>query len=323
MLLVLTSSCATQREPKSSSGLQKMVNFELARFPGHAGVFVKHLKTGEEASFRADEIFNSASVIKLPVAALVLEKAARGELSLDQRISLKKEDMRGGTGILQFHDLGLQPTLRDIIFEMIITSDNTATDVAIERAGGVNAINTWIKANGYENSLHLTQTVGDCFTKFTDIFAAMETEAQDAEALQRAARATEQHEKKVTGDRDFWIGEITPRGIGRMLESAERRTLVSKEMSELLLKMLREQQSGACRLPHFLPWPAFIVAHKTGDWPPLLANDVGIIYTRSGPIVIAFCANSIHGNYGEAEDHIGRFAQKVVQYFDRTAGRGP
>src|SRR5882724_10691266 len=69
LLLVLASSCATQREAKSSSGLQKLLNSELARFPGHAGVYVKHLKTGEEAGFRADEIFNPASVIKLTVAA--------------------------------------------------------------------------------------------------------------------------------------------------------------------------------------------------------------------------------------------------------------
>jgi hypothetical protein len=69
--------------------------------------------------------------------------------------------------------------------------------------------------------------------------------------------------------------------------------------------------------PHYLGWPEYRVAHKTGDWPPVLANDVGIVYTRSGPIVIAFCANAIRGNYGEAEDHIGRFARKVVEYYER------
>jgi hypothetical protein len=65
LVLVLTSSCATQRDS------------ELAGFPGHAGVYVRHLKTGEEAVFRADEIFNSASMIKLPVAALAFEKVSR------------------------------------------------------------------------------------------------------------------------------------------------------------------------------------------------------------------------------------------------------
>jgi hypothetical protein len=58
------------------------------------------------------------------------------------------------------------------------------------------------------------------------------------------------------------------------------------------------------------------VAHKTGDFPPVLANDVGIIFARSGPIVVSFFANAITGPYGEAEDRIGRIAQLILAYFD-------
>lgn len=56
--------------------------------------------------------------------------------------------------------------------------------------------------------------------------------------------------------------------------------------------MRRAQQSGARWLPHFLN---AAVAHKTGDFPPVLANDVGVVFARSGPIVIAFFANAIEG----------------------------
>jgi hypothetical protein len=80
-----------------------------------------------------------------------------------------------------------------------------------------------------------------------------------------------------------------------------------------MIRMMRAQQSGARRLPHFVNVP---VAHKTGDFPPVLANDVGVVYARSGPIVIAFFTNAIEGPYGEAEDRIGRIAQLVVEYFD-------
>jgi len=59
------------------------------------------------------------------------------------------------------------------------------------------------------------------------------------------------------------------------------------------------------------------VAHKTGDFPPVLAHDVGIIYARSGPIVVSFLGNAITDPYGEAEDRIGRFAQQLVEYFDK------
>jgi hypothetical protein len=80
-----------------------------------------------------------------------------------------------------------------------------------------------------------------------------------------------------------------------------------------MIRMMRAQQSGARRLPHFVNVG---VAHKTGDFPPVLANDVGIIFARSGPIVVSFFANAIEGPYAEAEDRIGRVAQLIVGYFD-------
>ena len=67
------------------------------------------------------------------------------------------------------------------------------------------------------------------------------------------------------------------------------------------------------RLPHFLDVP---VGHKTGDFPPVLANDVGVIYARSGPVVIAFLTNAIREPYAETEDRMGRVAQSIVGYFD-------
>jgi len=81
-----------------------------------------------------------------------------------------------------------------------------------------------------------------------------------------------------------------------------------------MLRMMRAQQAGSRRLPHFISVP---IAHKTGDFPPVLANDVGIIYARSGPIVVSFLGNAITGNYGEAEDRIGRFAAQLVELFDK------
>jgi hypothetical protein len=114
---------------------------------------------------------------------------------------------------------------------------------------------------------------------------------------------------------------MTPRATGRMLEAMQRCTedtppptpLAERRSCTDMMRMMRAQQSGARRLPHFINAP---VAHKTGDVPPVLANDVGIIFARSGPIVVSFFANAIEGPYGDAEDRIGRIAQLIVSYFD-------
>jgi len=66
------------------------------------------------------------------------------------------------------------------------------------------------------------------------------------------------------------------------------------------------------------------IGHKTGD-SAVIANDVGLIYSRSGPIVVAFFANGITGPYAETEDRIGRVARLIVDYFDggRSAKQRP
>jgi beta-lactamase class A len=178
---------------------------------------------------------------------------------------------------------------------MVITSDNTATDLAIARVGGVGAVNDWIADRGFEGGMRLTQTTGELFAKYGALPAGAD------------------RNRRTTEDRAYWLGEMTPRSTGRLLQAIELGSLGSPASREEMLRMLRAQQAGARRLPHFV---GVAVAHKTGDFPPVLANDVGIVYARSGPIVVAVFTNAIVGPYGEAEDRIGRMAQLVVRYFD-------
>ena len=57
----------------------------------------------------------------------------------------------------------VQPTIRDVMMQMIITSDNTATDLAIAKVGGVAAVNTWLQANSFAPALKLNTTVFEVF----------------------------------------------------------------------------------------------------------------------------------------------------------------
>jgi beta-lactamase class A len=286
-----------------TSGLQHLLDAELARFPGRAGIWVKHLTTGDSAGVRADEAFNSASVIKIPILALAFEMADHGRLSLADRVTITAADRRGGSGVFRYHDPGLQPTIRDVLLQMVITSDNTATDLALGKVGGVDAVNAWLRTNGYADALHLNMTTGQLFSLYGQL-------PQDAN-----------RNEKTNTDRAYWLGTMTPRATGRILEAIQRcndgtatgTPFAAKTSCADMVRMLRTQQSGARRLPHFLNVP---VGHKTGDFPPVIANDVGIIYARSGPIVVAFFGSAIEGPYAEAEDRIGRIGQLIVEYFD-------
>jgi len=241
---------------QSPTPLQNLLTRASSEFPGKAGSWVKHLTTDETAGVRDGEIFNSASVIKIPVLVLAFQMADQGAINLDERITIRKEDIRGG----------------------------------------VARVNAWLKESGYAEGQRLVQTTGDLFAKYN------------------ALGPNDDRNPKTNADRSYWLGEITPRGVGLMLEAIEKKTIASKAACDDMLRMMRAQQAGARRLNHFITVP---VAHKTGDFPPVLANDVGIIDARSGPIVVSFLGNAITGNYGEAEDRIGRFAQQLLEYFDK------
>jgi beta-lactamase class A len=295
-IAVLALGLAAFSSAQQATPLQAILTSAAADFPGSAGIWVKHVTTGETAGVRDGEIFNSASVIKIPVLVLAFQMAERGEINLDERITIRKEDIRGGSGIFRYHDAGLQPTVRDVLLQMVITSDNTATDLAIAKVGGVAKVNAWLADKGYADQ-KLTQTTGDLFAKYN------------------ALKPTDDRNAKTNADKSYWLGEITPKGMGLMFEGIEKKTIASAASCDAMLRMLRGQQAGQRRLNHFIQ--ALVVAHKTGDFPPVLANDVGVIYARSGPIVVSFLGNAITGNYGEAEDQIGRVAQRIVEYFDK------
>ena len=171
---------------------------------------MKHLTTGETAGVRDGEMFNSASVIKIPVLVLAFQMADKGALNLDERITIRKEDIRGGSGIFRYHDAGLQPTFRDVLLQMVITSDNTATDLAIAKVGGVARVNAWLKEAGYADGQRLMQTTGDLFAKYN------------------ALAPNDDRNAKTNADRSYWLGEITPRGVGLMIEAIEKKTIASK-----------------------------------------------------------------------------------------------
>jgi beta-lactamase class A len=316
---------------------------ELDRFPARTSIYVKHLKTGEEAAIRADESFNSQSVIKVPIMVRAFQLAEEGTLQLGERVKLSRADLRDGTGVFQYADLGLSPTVRDLILQMIITSDNTATDQMTTRVGGVEALNAWLARSGYKmrmlnrgheyrrkllarldprlagitaeetTGLQYAMTDNPVFELYRPLFTGPRAAWLDIVRNPDHRRTHAANQRKLmVEDRNYWLGDISAREIGRMLEGIERETIASPASCSTMRTFMRRQLAGSRRLPHFIDVP---VAHKTGD-SGNIANDVGVIYARSGPIVVAVLVNGITGPYGEAEDRIGRIAKLVVDHFD-------
>lgn len=124
----------------------------------------QHLNDGTDYSVylsfpeKSDKVFiysskqmRSASMIKVFIMAAVMEKVKQGEISLDEILTMEDFNMVGGAGIIAGYGAGATFKLRDVMEHMIIYSDNTATNMIIDKIGG-EEINAYMARNGYNDS---------------------------------------------------------------------------------------------------------------------------------------------------------------------------
>ena len=139
--------------------LEAQLQTLIAGFSGVAGVAVKELTDGQTLAINADEIFPTASTIKIHVLVQLLARAEAGKVDLQQRIAIQPEHHVLGSGVLAYLQGSVELTLLDLAILMIIASDNTATNLCIE-AAGLEATNALIQRLGLSQT-HLRRKMMD------------------------------------------------------------------------------------------------------------------------------------------------------------------
>jgi len=148
VFIVLASACASARgvaqapAPSPASGtfvradtaaLHRTLDAIAAAHHGVLGYTVENLDTGERLSLRGDETFSTASLIKVPILVTLYDLVQQKQLSLDDPLTVLTIDKVPGSGILQFMHPGMTLSVRDVAVLMIDLSDNTATNLLLDR----------------------------------------------------------------------------------------------------------------------------------------------------------------------------------------------
>jgi beta-lactamase class A len=107
----------------------------ISAVEGEVGFLVKNLATGETFAHNADAVFPSASIIKVPILAALLDAAAEGRLDINAISAVSPSDIVGGCGVIQILSEKLPLTILDHATLMIALSDNTATNQLISIIG--------------------------------------------------------------------------------------------------------------------------------------------------------------------------------------------
>lgn len=253
------------------------------------GIYIKCLETGEQIDINSQEQMDTMSVIKIPLMVEVFRQIEAGKFALTDRVKLREEDKRPGTGVMRSFDAGAEFSIKDVITLMIIVSDNTATDLLFAKVGGVEPVNKLMATYG------LTATRATAPS--SEWFRALR-EAKSPADFHREAK----HPYGLSSARD----------IGLLLERIKTGTAVSKSASDRMLAIMRGQLYRT-RLPKYVS--AFNIPHKTGDFLPYIGNDCGIFEsTLRNVIVSVFTANHF-GSGAMLEDAIGRVGEQVADYF--------
>lgn len=141
--------------------LTRKLNQLVKDFRGDAGLYVRHLKTGQMVSIQADSVFPTASMIKIPITIGMFDKIERGEIAYHSVLTYKDSLFYPGEeDILGSFRENEKITLSKVMMLMITTSDNTASLWCQSLAGGGSVINEWLARHGFEKTRVNSRTPG-------------------------------------------------------------------------------------------------------------------------------------------------------------------
>ncbi|HEX8363368.1 MAG TPA: serine hydrolase [Longimicrobium sp.] len=232
--------------------LRRTLERAMSGYAGVAGVSVANLRTGETLSIRGAEPFPSASLIKVAVLVTLLEEVKGGSIRLDERIGMIARDRVGGSGVLKHMASGLGLTVEDAAWLMITLSDNTATNLLLDRLN-IRTVGSKMEALG----LPRTKIHSKTFLRSTSV--AMDSSVK------------------------YGLGVTTPDETVRLFTLLHQGRAVSPAMDSLALRMLRANQDPT-KLQRWLP-EELDAAHKTGDVDQA-RNDCGILYGAEAPVAV-------------------------------------
>jgi len=298
--------------------LQEQIQEILSQNAARIGVAIRHIESGAEVMIGADEPVPLASVVKVPALVEAFRQIGAGQICLDDRWSLTSKVKTVGSGVLYLLDDGLALSVRDILLLMITISDNTATDMLLNRLG-VASIDACMRNIGLPG-ISVKHTIRQIF----DDMLPTGDPNQDLTELERWE--TEHGVKR--GGFSYSTGPEnnvgTPRDLARLMEMIFRAELLDQEACRAMLDIMHKQQITG-RFPRYLP-AGTRVANKTGSFSGV-RNDVGILYVNDQShvafaLLSTWDADAVRGNpqefhraVGALDDTFGKIGLAVYHAF--------
>ncbi|MFT9848283.1 serine hydrolase [Aneurinibacillus sp. REN35] len=248
---------------------------------GTWGIVIEDLDEDKQWRWNAGELFLAESLIKVPIMAAVFAAIEEKRIHLHEYVCVQKEEIVGGTGILQHLTPGIQMTIYDLLTLMIIQSDNTATNIIIELIGLENIRKTLMELEMKASQFHRKMMIYPAHIESKNVI-----NAHDASILLK---------KIATG------------------------TFLSRHVCGQMVQILKKQQF-CDGLPSMLPVqytnliggiPKWKFASKSG-WDDDRQHDIGILYIGQRTFTISVLSKG--SDALRAKQALGKIGLAVFEY---------
>lgn len=233
-------------------------------------IAAKNLDSGAEFNRGASEQVRTASTIKLPILCAVYQAAAAGQLTMDELITMTGDDKVAGSGIIRELADGTRLSIRDLCHLMIVVSDNTATNLILDRVTA-DYVNDCLERWGFTATRSMRKILGDGNNL-------------------KPNPSGHSRQGLLAENKRFGIGSSSPREMVRLLEMLHRGQVVSAAASQEIIAILKRQQFKdgiGRRIEAQMP-----VASKSGSL-DALRSDVGLVYRPKGLLAIAVTVDGL------------------------------
>ena len=247
---------------------------------GVVGYSVIDIDNNVRLARRGDEKFPTASLIKVAVLVTVYDLVAKGQLSLDDPITVLKIDQVPGSGVIQYLHNGTILTVRDAAWLMITISDNTATNLLLDR---IIIRRVWNKMDSL--GLHDTRVHSKSFLRVASI--AMDSSVK------------------------YGLGVTTPNEMARLFELLARGKAVNPTADSAMLDILEHNENGE-KLQRYVY--GVRAAHKSGETDQV-RTECSLYYLRNRIVACVLTKENVDQRYSpdtEAHLTIGRMGEAIV-----------
>lgn len=292
-LCILASACAsaqTAARPVAfvradTAALHRVLDSLAAGHRGVIGYAVHNVDTGERLALRGDSTFAAASLIKVSVLVTLYDLIEKGEIALDDRLRVLKIDKVPGSGMLQYLHDGLEITVADAAWLMSTISDNTATNLLIDK---VAIRRVWQKMESL--GLPRSKIHSKSFLRITSV--AMDSSAK------------------------YGLGVTTPNEMAQLFTLLAQGKAVSPGADSAMLRMLEHNAYNEMLGRYVEGVP---LAHKDGEGDQI-RTDCGLFRLQSRVVACVLTNENQDRRWlidNEAQITIARMGQAIVSAWPR------